>query len=72
MNLELIAQLAILALVVASGPLVIALLAAQKGNLWCEQRNNILNINFVYIYIYKIDIQKQGVGKEGDSPYNQM
>nr|YP_009421229.1 conserved hypothetical chloroplast protein ycf12 [Lepisorus clathratus]YP_009549604.1 conserved hypothetical chloroplast protein ycf12 [Goniophlebium niponicum]YP_009695499.1 hypothetical protein ycf12 [Neocheiropteris palmatopedata]YP_010028581.1 conserved hypothetical chloroplast protein Ycf12 [Lemmaphyllum intermedium]YP_010117230.1 conserved hypothetical chloroplast protein Ycf12 [Neocheiropteris ovata]AJE61710.1 conserved hypothetical protein Ycf12 [Polypodium glycyrrhiza]QKV46452.1 c len=33
MNLETIAQLAILALVVASGPLVIALLAAQKGNL---------------------------------------
>ena len=52
MNLELIAQIAILASVVASGPLVIALLAAQKGNLWCEQRNNILNINFVYIYIY--------------------
>nr|YP_009425795.1 conserved hypothetical chloroplast protein ycf12 [Deparia lancea]YP_009425883.1 conserved hypothetical chloroplast protein ycf12 [Deparia pycnosora]ASU94552.1 conserved hypothetical chloroplast protein ycf12 [Deparia lancea]ASU94640.1 conserved hypothetical chloroplast protein ycf12 [Deparia pycnosora]AYB71662.1 hypothetical protein ycf12 [Deparia lancea] len=33
MNLETIAQLAILALVVASGPLVIALLAARRGNL---------------------------------------
>nr|QHB79248.1 Ycf12 [Diplazium velaminosum] len=33
MNLEIIAQLATLALVVASGPLVIALLAARKGNL---------------------------------------
>lgn len=33
MNLEIIAQLAVLALVVASGPLVIALLAAQRGNL---------------------------------------
>lgn len=33
MNLETIAQLAILALTVAVGPLVIALLAAQKGNL---------------------------------------
>nr|YP_010616224.1 hypothetical chloroplast RF12 [Elaphoglossum yoshinagae]WAU47595.1 hypothetical chloroplast RF12 [Elaphoglossum yoshinagae] len=33
MNIEIIAQLVILALVVASGPLVIALLAARKGNL---------------------------------------
>nr|YP_009547715.1 conserved hypothetical chloroplast protein ycf12 [Leptochilus hemionitideus]AYW16763.1 conserved hypothetical chloroplast protein ycf12 [Leptochilus hemionitideus] len=33
MNLETVAQLAILALIVASGPLVIALLAAQRGNL---------------------------------------
>nr|YP_009548302.1 conserved hypothetical chloroplast protein Ycf12 [Bommeria hispida]AYW15123.1 conserved hypothetical chloroplast protein Ycf12 [Bommeria hispida] len=33
MNLEIITQLVVLALVVASGPLVIALLAAQKGNL---------------------------------------
>nr|YP_009690906.1 conserved hypothetical chloroplast protein ycf12 [Pecluma dulcis]QEG57686.1 conserved hypothetical chloroplast protein ycf12 [Pecluma dulcis] len=33
MNLETIAQLVILALVVTSGPLVIALLATQKGNL---------------------------------------
>nr|YP_009426757.1 conserved hypothetical chloroplast protein ycf12 [Homalosorus pycnocarpos]ASU95514.1 conserved hypothetical chloroplast protein ycf12 [Homalosorus pycnocarpos] len=33
MSLEIIVQLAILALVVASGPLVIALLAARKGNL---------------------------------------
>lgn len=34
MNLEVIAQLTVLALIVASGPLVIALLAARKGNLW--------------------------------------
>nr|YP_002970628.1 conserved hypothetical protein ycf12 [Alsophila spinulosa]YP_009502301.1 conserved hypothetical protein ycf12 [Alsophila podophylla]YP_009679300.1 conserved hypothetical protein ycf12 [Alsophila gigantea]YP_009679389.1 conserved hypothetical protein ycf12 [Alsophila costularis]YP_009948566.1 conserved hypothetical protein Ycf12 [Sphaeropteris brunoniana]YP_010192062.1 conserved hypothetical protein Ycf12 [Alsophila denticulata]YP_010375497.1 conserved hypothetical protein Ycf12 [Alsophila  len=33
MNLEVIAQLAVLALIVASGPLVIALSAARKGNL---------------------------------------
>nr|QHB78588.1 Ycf12 [Diplazium hirsutipes] len=33
MNLEIIAQLATLGLVVASGPLVIALLAARRGNL---------------------------------------
>nr|YP_009690551.1 conserved hypothetical chloroplast protein ycf12 [Lindsaea linearis]AWD77889.1 hypothetical protein Ycf12 [Odontosoria chinensis]QEG57331.1 conserved hypothetical chloroplast protein ycf12 [Lindsaea linearis] len=33
MNLEVVAQLTILALVVVSGPLVIALLAARKGNL---------------------------------------
>lgn len=33
MNLEIIAQLIILALVVGSGPLVIASLAARKGNL---------------------------------------
>ncbi len=33
MNLEVIAQLTILALIVASGPLVIALLAVRKGNL---------------------------------------
>nr|ATL58273.1 hypothetical protein Ycf12 [Azolla nilotica] len=33
MNLEVIVQLAVLALVVASGPLVIALSAARKGNL---------------------------------------
>nr|YP_009425619.1 conserved hypothetical chloroplast protein ycf12 [Christella appendiculata]YP_010312788.1 hypothetical chloroplast RF12 [Christella dentata]YP_010627291.1 hypothetical chloroplast RF12 [Christella acuminata]YP_010627360.1 hypothetical chloroplast RF12 [Christella latipinna]YP_010627429.1 hypothetical chloroplast RF12 [Christella parasitica]YP_010627498.1 hypothetical chloroplast RF12 [Cyclosorus aridus]ASU94376.1 conserved hypothetical chloroplast protein ycf12 [Christella appendiculata]U len=33
MNLEIIAQLVILALVVVSGPLVIALLAARRGNL---------------------------------------
>lgn len=34
MNLEVIAQLTVLILIVASGPLVIALLAARKGNLW--------------------------------------
>lgn len=34
MNLEVIAQLITLALIVGSGPLVIALLAARKGNLW--------------------------------------
>lgn len=34
MNLEVIAQLTALALIVGSGPLVIALLAARKGNLW--------------------------------------
>lgn len=33
MNLEIIAQLIVLGLIVASGPLVIALLAARKGNL---------------------------------------
>nr|YP_009668214.1 hypothetical chloroplast RF12 [Bazzania praerupta]QCW58990.1 hypothetical chloroplast RF12 [Bazzania praerupta] len=33
MNLEVIAQLTVLALIVASGPLVIASLAARKGNL---------------------------------------
>lgn len=33
MNLETIAQLAILVLTVTVGPLVIALLATQKGNL---------------------------------------
>nr|YP_009548736.1 conserved hypothetical chloroplast protein Ycf12 [Cryptogramma acrostichoides]AYW15711.1 conserved hypothetical chloroplast protein Ycf12 [Cryptogramma acrostichoides] len=33
MNLEIITQLAVLALVVASGPLVIALLAYRRGNL---------------------------------------
>nr|YP_010308070.1 conserved hypothetical chloroplast protein Ycf12 [Microlepia speluncae]ULU28051.1 conserved hypothetical chloroplast protein Ycf12 [Microlepia speluncae] len=33
MNLEIVAQLAVLALIVASGPLVIALLAARRGNL---------------------------------------
>nr|YP_009667884.1 hypothetical chloroplast RF12 [Radula japonica]QCW58660.1 hypothetical chloroplast RF12 [Radula japonica] len=33
MNLEIIAQLVVLALIVVSGPLVIALLAARKGNL---------------------------------------
>lgn len=33
MNLEIIAQLAVLTLVVASGPLVIGLLAARRGNL---------------------------------------
>nr|YP_009690640.1 conserved hypothetical chloroplast protein ycf12 [Lomariopsis japurensis]QEG57420.1 conserved hypothetical chloroplast protein ycf12 [Lomariopsis japurensis] len=33
MNLEIVVQLAILALIVASGPLVIALLAARRGNL---------------------------------------
>nr|YP_009668465.1 hypothetical chloroplast RF12 [Heteroscyphus argutus]QCW59240.1 hypothetical chloroplast RF12 [Heteroscyphus argutus] len=33
MNLEVIAQLIVLALIVASGPSVIALLAARKGNL---------------------------------------
>ena len=33
MNLEVIAQLTILALIVASNPLVIALLAARKGKL---------------------------------------
>nr|YP_010881418.1 hypothetical chloroplast RF12 [Pellia epiphylla]YP_010881503.1 hypothetical chloroplast RF12 [Pellia neesiana]WIA67371.1 hypothetical chloroplast RF12 [Pellia epiphylla var. borealis]WIA67456.1 hypothetical chloroplast RF12 [Pellia epiphylla var. borealis]WIA67894.1 hypothetical chloroplast RF12 [Pellia epiphylla]WIA67979.1 hypothetical chloroplast RF12 [Pellia epiphylla]WIA68065.1 hypothetical chloroplast RF12 [Pellia epiphylla] len=33
MNLEVIAQLIVLALVVASGPLVIAVLAARRGNL---------------------------------------
>nr|QKV46707.1 conserved hypothetical chloroplast protein Ycf12 [Bolbitis subcordata] len=32
-NLKIIAQLAILALIVASGPLVIALLAVRRGNL---------------------------------------
>ncbi len=33
MNLELIAQLTVLALIVLSGPLVIALLSLNKGNL---------------------------------------
>nr|YP_009825460.1 photosystem II reaction center protein Ycf12 [Botrychium lunaria]QIU83275.1 photosystem II reaction center protein Ycf12 [Botrychium lunaria] len=33
MNLELITQLTVLALIVISGPLVIALSAARKGNL---------------------------------------
>nr|YP_009668382.1 hypothetical chloroplast RF12 [Calypogeia fissa]YP_010704365.1 hypothetical chloroplast RF12 [Calypogeia suecica]QCW59158.1 hypothetical chloroplast RF12 [Calypogeia fissa]WCP19282.1 hypothetical chloroplast RF12 [Calypogeia suecica]WCP19369.1 hypothetical chloroplast RF12 [Calypogeia suecica]WCP19456.1 hypothetical chloroplast RF12 [Calypogeia suecica]WCP19543.1 hypothetical chloroplast RF12 [Calypogeia suecica] len=33
MNLEVIAQLIVLGLIVASGPLVIALLAARNGNL---------------------------------------
>jgi hypothetical protein len=33
MNLEVIAQLTILALIVTSGPLAIALLVARKGNL---------------------------------------
>nr|YP_009562286.1 hypothetical chloroplast RF12 [Trichomanes trollii]QAV57643.1 hypothetical chloroplast RF12 [Trichomanes trollii] len=33
MSLEIIAQLTVLALIVASGPLVIALSAARKGNL---------------------------------------
>jgi hypothetical protein len=33
MNLEVIAQLTVLALIVASGPLAIALLAARKDNL---------------------------------------
>nr|YP_009547541.1 conserved hypothetical chloroplast protein Ycf12 [Vaginularia trichoidea]YP_009547628.1 conserved hypothetical chloroplast protein Ycf12 [Antrophyum semicostatum]AYW16058.1 conserved hypothetical chloroplast protein Ycf12 [Vaginularia trichoidea]AYW16231.1 conserved hypothetical chloroplast protein Ycf12 [Antrophyum semicostatum] len=33
MNFEVITQLTVLALVVASGPLVIALLAIRKGNL---------------------------------------
>nr|AYW15402.1 hypothetical protein [Jamesonia brasiliensis] len=33
MNLEIITQLAVLALVVVSGPLVIALLVARRGNL---------------------------------------
>ena len=34
MNLEVIAQLTALALIVGSGPLVIASLAVRKGNLW--------------------------------------
>nr|YP_009548996.1 conserved hypothetical chloroplast protein Ycf12 [Calciphilopteris ludens]AYW15971.1 conserved hypothetical chloroplast protein Ycf12 [Calciphilopteris ludens] len=33
MNLEILTQLAVPTLVVASGPLVIALLAARRGNL---------------------------------------
>ncbi len=33
MNLELVAQLTVLAFIVISGPLVIALLATRKGNL---------------------------------------
>nr|YP_004021801.1 hypothetical chloroplast RF12 [Equisetum arvense]YP_007374699.1 photosystem II reaction center protein ycf12 [Equisetum hyemale]YP_010335548.1 photosystem II protein Psb30 [Equisetum ramosissimum]ADA63600.1 hypothetical chloroplast RF12 [Equisetum arvense]AEV58323.1 hypothetical chloroplast RF12 [Equisetum arvense]AGC26612.1 photosystem II reaction center protein ycf12 [Equisetum hyemale]UNI91854.1 photosystem II protein Psb30 [Equisetum ramosissimum]UVF34866.1 photosystem II protein Psb3 len=33
MNLELIAQLVVLALIVVSGPLIIALLASRRGNL---------------------------------------
>nr|YP_010463790.1 conserved hypothetical protein Ycf12 [Anemia phyllitidis]UUL71057.1 conserved hypothetical protein Ycf12 [Anemia phyllitidis] len=33
MNLEIIAQLAVLALIVVSGPLVITLSAIKKGNL---------------------------------------
>lgn len=33
MNLEIIAQLTVLALIVISGPLVIGLLALRKGNL---------------------------------------
>jgi hypothetical protein len=33
MNLEIIAQLAIVALIVLAGPLVIGLLALRKGNL---------------------------------------
>nr|YP_010981881.1 conserved hypothetical protein Ycf12 [Lygodium merrillii]UYS92532.1 conserved hypothetical protein Ycf12 [Lygodium merrillii] len=33
MNLEIVAQLTVLMLVVISGPLVIALLAVRKGNL---------------------------------------
>nr|YP_010933183.1 hypothetical chloroplast RF12 [Nitella hyalina]APP89475.1 hypothetical protein [Nitella hyalina]WKT08497.1 hypothetical chloroplast RF12 [Nitella hyalina] len=33
MNIEVIAQLTVLALIVISGPLVIGLLAARKGNL---------------------------------------
>nr|YP_010947077.1 hypothetical chloroplast RF12 [Aneura maxima]ARV78207.1 hypothetical chloroplast RF12 [Aneura pinguis]ARV78278.1 hypothetical chloroplast RF12 [Aneura pinguis]ARV78349.1 hypothetical chloroplast RF12 [Aneura pinguis]ARV78419.1 hypothetical chloroplast RF12 [Aneura pinguis]ASN73863.1 hypothetical chloroplast RF12 [Aneura pinguis] len=33
MNLEVIAQLIVLGLIVASGPLVIASLAARRGNL---------------------------------------
>ena len=37
MNLEVIAQLTALALIVGSGPLVIALLAARKGNLWYKK-----------------------------------
>ncbi len=37
MNLEVIAQLTILALIVTSGPLAIALLVARKGNLWFQK-----------------------------------
>nr|YP_008474457.1 conserved hypothetical protein Ycf12 [Lygodium japonicum]YP_010981701.1 conserved hypothetical protein Ycf12 [Lygodium circinatum]AGI51453.1 conserved hypothetical protein Ycf12 [Lygodium japonicum]AHA59619.1 hypothetical chloroplast RF12 [Lygodium japonicum]UYR96074.1 conserved hypothetical protein Ycf12 [Lygodium circinatum] len=33
MNLEIVAQLTVLMLIVISGPLVIALLAVRKGNL---------------------------------------
>nr|YP_636485.1 hypothetical chloroplast RF12 [Zygnema circumcarinatum]Q32RP1.1 RecName: Full=Photosystem II reaction center protein Psb30; AltName: Full=Photosystem II reaction center protein Ycf12 [Zygnema circumcarinatum]AAX45878.1 hypothetical chloroplast RF12 [Zygnema circumcarinatum]QKQ14666.1 hypothetical chloroplast RF12 [Zygnema circumcarinatum] len=33
MNLEVVAQLTVLALIVVSGPLVIGLLALRKGNL---------------------------------------
>lgn len=33
MNLEIVAQLTVLAFIVVSGPLVIALLALRKGNL---------------------------------------
>nr|YP_001312175.1 hypothetical protein CYtaCp008 [Cycas taitungensis]YP_007474676.1 hypothetical chloroplast RF12 [Cycas revoluta]YP_009308246.1 hypothetical chloroplast RF12 [Cycas panzhihuaensis]YP_009647963.1 hypothetical chloroplast RF12 [Cycas szechuanensis]YP_010016784.1 hypothetical protein J2B34_pgp083 [Cycas shiwandashanica]YP_010227609.1 hypothetical chloroplast RF12 [Cycas hongheensis]YP_010410336.1 hypothetical chloroplast RF12 [Cycas falcata]YP_010410423.1 hypothetical chloroplast RF12 [Cycas len=33
MNLEVLAQLTVLTLIVISGPLVIALLAVRKGNL---------------------------------------
>nr|YP_009514464.1 hypothetical chloroplast RF12 [Lygodium microphyllum]AXG76061.1 hypothetical chloroplast RF12 [Lygodium microphyllum] len=33
MNLEIVAQLTVLTLIVISGPLVIALLAVRKGNL---------------------------------------
>nr|YP_009974192.1 hypothetical chloroplast RF12 [Ptisana novoguineensis]ACD88385.1 Ycf12 [Ptisana salicina]ACD88391.1 Ycf12 [Ptisana sylvatica]ACD88395.1 Ycf12 [Ptisana squamosa]ACD88397.1 Ycf12 [Ptisana mertensiana]ACD88399.1 Ycf12 [Ptisana pellucida]ACD88403.1 Ycf12 [Ptisana smithii]ACD88405.1 Ycf12 [Marattia sp. New Caledonia]ACD88407.1 Ycf12 [Ptisana attenuata]ACD88419.1 Ycf12 [Ptisana fraxinea]ACD88423.1 Ycf12 [Ptisana melanesica]QQL01432.1 photosystem II reaction center protein [Ptisana decipiens len=33
MNLEIVAQLTVLALIVVSGPLVIASLAVRKGNL---------------------------------------
>lgn len=33
MNLEVVAQLSVLALIVLAGPLVIVLLAANKGNL---------------------------------------
>jgi hypothetical protein len=33
MNLEVVAQLTVLAFIVISGPLVIALLAVRKGNL---------------------------------------
>jgi hypothetical protein len=33
MNLEVVAQLTVLAFIVLSGPLVVALLATRKGNL---------------------------------------
>ena len=52
MNLEIITQLAVLTLVVVSGPLVIGLLAARRGNLWdfkrdCFESRSNIETNFL-------------------------